>query len=203
MKKKSLFITFEGVEGSGKSTHIKKIRSFLTKKGLKVKVFYEPGSTPLGEKIRKILLAPQSYIVPKAELFLYLAARAQFTQERLIPALQEFDVVISDRFTDSTLVYQGAGLKLGVNNIQPLVDFSCQSITPDLTFVLDLNPEIGLSRIKRSKDRIEKRTLSFHRILRKGYRQLAADNPGRIKLIKTGKINDTYNTILNQIKKYV
>ncbi len=202
-KNKNLFVTFEGLEGSGKSTHIKKTASYLKKKGKNTVVFHEPGSTPLSEEIRDILLGYPGNINPQAELFLYLAARAQFVEEKLKPALKEYDIVISDRFSDSTLVYQGCGLKLGLEKIRPLVDFSADRIKPDLTFVLDVKPEIGLSRIKGEKDRIEKRDLTFHRALRKGYKTLEKKEPDRIKIIDSYDIEKTQKTIESIIEKYV
>lgn len=203
MKKKALFITFEGGEGSGKSTHIKLLKNFLEKKGLSVCLFREPGSTKLGEKIRKILLYYKSGIYPITELFLYLAARAEFITGELSKALSKYDVVICDRFADSTLVYQGCGLKLGINKIKPIVEFASGKIKPDLTIVLDVGPAKGLLRIKRKKDRIEQRSIKFHRDLRKGYKMLAKKEPQRIKIIKVKTRQETQDKIIQTVKAYV
>ncbi|MBN2119917.1 MAG: dTMP kinase [Candidatus Omnitrophica bacterium] len=184
LKRKALFITFEGGERTGKSTHIKFLAKLLRKRGLSVKRFREPGSTKLSEQIRKVLLYSKRGIAPETELFLYCAARAQFVKEELFKALKKYKVVICDRFSDSTLVYQGYALGLGIKKISTVVKLACQGIKPDLTFVLDVAPKKALLRIKRKKDRIERRPLKFHEALRKGYRVLAKKEPKRIKIIK-------------------
>lgn len=203
LKNNALFITFEGGEGSGKSTHIKQLEEYLKDKEFKTAVFHEPGSTHTGEKIRQLLLDCKNNINPEAELFLYLSARAQFVKEKLIPALNEYDAVLCDRYEDSTLVYQGCGLNLGMDKIFEVVKFASENIEPDLTFFLDVEPKTGLSRIREEKDRIEQRDLDFHNSLREGYKTLARNNPKRIKIIETGEINQTFNKILKFIDKYV
>ena len=205
MAKKNIrghFVTFEGGEGSGKSTHIKFTSSLLRRKGYKVIVFREPGSTRLSEKIRNILLHFKGRISPQTELFLYLASRTQFIKEKLLKALTKYDFVICDRFSDSTLVYQGYGLGLEINKIEPIVRFASFGIKPDLTIVLDLNPKKALLRIKRKKDRIEKRPLTFHQKLRKGYKLLAEKDPKRIKIINAKDKKLVQKSIVEILKDY-
>ncbi|MFC1515027.1 dTMP kinase [Candidatus Omnitrophota bacterium] len=201
--KKALFITFEGGEGTGKSTHIKHLVKTLRARRLTVKTFREPGSSALSEKIRKVLLHHKKHIAPQTELFLYLAARTQFIIENLYAALNKYNVVICDRFADSTLVYQGYALKLGLSRIRPAVELGSLGIKPDLTFVLDVEPKKALRRIKRKKDRIERRPLKFHQALRKGYRILAADEPKRVTIIKNDDMIRTQEAINKIVKRYV
>ena len=203
VRKKNLFITFEGGEGTGKSTHIKFLAAFLKKKGRSVKTFREPGSSALSEKIRDILLHSKGSILPETELFLYLAARAQFIKEKLQAALEKYNVVICDRFSDSTLVYQGYALGLGIDKIKALVDFGACGITPDFTFVLDVEPKKALKRIKGKKDRIEKRPMKFHQALRRGYKILALKEPKRVRIIHNDDKEHTHLMITRIVEKYV
>ena len=202
-RRKALFITFEGGEGTGKSTHIKFLVKLLAKKGLTVKTFREPGSSALSEKIRNILLHYKRNITPESELFLYLAARTQFIKEKLLSALEKYDVVVCDRFFDSTLVYQGYALGLGLEKIRPIVAFAALGVKPDLTFVLDVEPKKALSRIKRKKDRIEKRPLNFHQALRRGYKILAIKEPKRVRIIHNDDKTRTQEIISKIVSKHV
>lgn len=182
VKRKSFFITIEGSEGCGKSSIIKFISFYLRKKGDSVKVYREPGSTRVGEKIRKILLDKKNgSLTLHTELLLYLAARTQLIEEKLIRGFKKYDVIICDRFFDSTLVYQGYAQGLG-KIAQKGVDIFSLGIKPDLTLVLDAPVKAGLGRLK-TKDRIESRSLKFHNKLRKGYLLLAKKYPRRIKVI--------------------
>ena len=182
MKRKSFFITIEGPEGSGKSSVIKFIEQLLKEKGLSFKVYREPGSTEVGEKIRKILLDKRNKKLSlHTELLLYLAARTQLIEEKLNKDLGEYDFIICDRFFDSTLAYQGFALGLG-KVVDASVKMFSLGLVPNLTLVLDLPPKVGLARVK-TKDRIESRALSFHNRLRKGYLQLGKKYPRRIKII--------------------
>ena len=182
LKKRAFFITLEGLEGSGKSSVINFLEKLLKAKGFSVIMFREPGSTDVGEKIRQILLDKQNKKLSQhTELLLYLAARTQLIEEKLINGFKKYDFIICDRFFDSTLVYQGYALGLGA-----IVDASVKmfslGITPDLTLVLDVSARDGLKRIK-NKDRIESRPIDFHNKLRKGYLALAKKYPDRIKVI--------------------
>jgi dTMP kinase len=192
MKKKAFFITLEGLEGSGKSSVIRFLESRFKAQGLSVKVFREPGSTKVGEKIREILLdKANSELSCHTELLLYLAARTQLIEEQLVKAFTQYDIVICDRFFDSTLVYQGFALGLGKIVDQAVKIFSL-GLVPDLTLLLDTPAKEGLQRIK-NKDRIESRPIAFHNKLRQGYLRLAKKNPKRIKVIDAhGRLDDIY-----------
>ncbi len=188
MEKKTLkgkFITFEGPEGSGKSTQIKMLANYLKKKGFKVLCVREPGNTEIGEKIRKILLDPRNKEMSKyTEMLLYMAARAQLIKEVITPALKKRWMVLCDRFLDSTRAYQGFGMGADLNLINKLGEFICQGIESDLTILLDVDTKEGLRRAGRFKDRIERRPFSFHERVRRGYFKLARKYPWRIKVVK-------------------
>ena len=199
MKKRAKFITVEGLEGSGKSSVIKFLEQYLKKKGYSLKVYREPGTTKVGEKIRKILLDKKNKELSRhTELLLYLAARTQLIEEKLKKDLAGYDFIICDRFFDSTLAYQGYALGLGKTAESGVKIFSL-GITPDLTFFLDVDVKTGLSRL-RSRDRIESRPLVFHNKLRRGYLKLAKKYPKRIKVIDAkGGLED----IFKKVKKLI
>jgi dTMP kinase len=202
MKKKTIFISIEGLEGSGKSSVIKFLVKLLKKKGFKVKVFREPGSTKIGEKIRKILLDKKNKnISPYTELLLYLAARTQLIEEKLKKALNFYDFVICDRFFDSTLVYQGYASGLGEIAYRVTKLFSL-GIVPDLTILLDASVEEALERIK-NKDRMESKPLKFHKRLREGYLWLAKKNPRRIKIVDANtNLKEIFKKVEEIVNKY-
>jgi dTMP kinase len=190
----SLFITFEGVEGSGKTTQIQRLRKYLTRKGIPCKVTREPGGCPISEKIRKILLSPDhGKMVPLSELFLYEAARAQHVKEVLIPFLKKGGVVLCDRFNDASIAYQGYGRRVDPAWVRRFNELSSQGIKPDITFLLDCPSTVGLKRaLQRNRasgnekqDRFEREKISFHRRVRKGYLSLAKKEPRRVKVIDT------------------
>lgn len=182
---KGIFITFEGGEGSGKSTQIQFVASYFRKKGRKVLVVREPGSTPIGEQIRKILLHPKNKAMSvETELFLYLAARAPLVSEVIRPALKKGLVVISDRFEDSTIVYQGYAGGMNLNLLKQLAKAARGTVVPNLTFLLDVGVKQGLRRSGRS-DRMERKSIRFHERTRHGYLQLARQNPKRFAVIST------------------
>jgi len=176
-----LFISFEGIDKSGKSTQIRLLNNFLIKKSCSVLITEEPGGTSFGKKIKKIIL--EEKIDPLGELFLYLADRAQHVKETIIPSLKEGKIVISDRYADATVAYQGYGRGLPIKLIKQLNEKATKGIWPDITFLLDLAPEVALERSERS-DRIEKEDLSFHRRVREGYLRLAKSHPQRIIIIE-------------------
>lgn len=185
MKNKGKFITFEGPEGSGKSTQIKMLANYLKKKGFKVLCVREPGNTEIGEKIRKILLDPRNKEMSKyTEMLLYMAARAQLIKEVITPALKKGWMVLCDRFLDSTRAYQGFALGVELSLIDKLGRTACQGIEPDLTILLDVDTKEGLKRAGRFRDRIERRPFSFHERVGKGYLKLARKYPWRIKVVK-------------------
>jgi dTMP kinase len=189
---KGKFITFEGPEGCGKSTQSKLLWLYLKRKGYDVVYLREPGSTKISEKIRKILLDPENHITPICETLLYMAARAQVMSEIIQPALKKGKIVISDRFLDSTLAYQGFGLGIDIRLIKYIGNSVTKAIKPNLTILLDLPVTNGLKQCGRIKDRIEKRSLVYHLRVRKGYLKLAKNEPQRIKIIKVEK--DKYKT---------
>jgi dTMP kinase len=164
-------ITFEGGEGAGKSTLIASVAERLTSEGVPFIRVREPGGTSLGEKIRALLLDASSVISSYAELCLFLASRAQLIEEVILPALARGDLVLCDRFNDSSIVYQGEARGLGVMEVAHFCNFISQKLEPDLTLYLDIEPSEGLQRVKgvRSEDRIEKETLTFHTRIRNAY----------------------------------
>jgi len=185
-----LFITFEGIDGCGKSTQVSRFEVTLKERGIPLTVTSEPGGTKIGQAIRKILLhVDNTHIVPLAELFLYEADRAQHVNEVIKPALEAGKWVICDRYFDATTVYQGVALghheKL-IEQINREATLGCQ---PDITFLLDCPAEVGLERIakrdknERKKDRLERKTLDFHIKIRYGYLALANEYKDRFKII--------------------
>jgi len=196
---KGKFITFEGSEGSGKSTQSRLLCDYLRAKGVPFVYTREPGGTRISEKVRKILLNPTNHsIVDRCELLLYLASRAQLVSEIIKPALSEGKMVVSDRFSDATLAYQGYGGRLDISLIKRLNNFVTENIRPDLTLFLDIGVRKGLARSIRGKrpDRIEARGIKYHQRVKKGYLELARSSPERIKVIKAGKdINKTQREI--------
>lgn len=200
-----LFITFEGGEGCGKSTQARLLRNRLEQQNIPVVLTHEPGGTSLGTEIRKLLKRKRSSsIVPQAELFLFAASRVQLVAELIRPALEETEVVICDRFTDSTLVYQGYGRGLDLTTVETVNNMATGNLKPDLTILLDMSPEQGLARKQSLKDRFELEDLSFHHQVREGYLKMAAAEPDRWLLIDAslpeGKIAeiiwDRVNTLL-------
>ncbi|MFA7255422.1 MAG: dTMP kinase [Candidatus Omnitrophota bacterium] len=187
MKRRGWFITFEGPEGSGKSTQIQTAAKFLTEKGYAVVLLREPGGTRISEAIRKILLDKKNTeMTCVAELLLYLAARAQIVREKIEPELKKGKVVICDRFEDSTFAYQGYGRKIPLQLIRAISELVRRDLKPELTFVLDIDSWRGLKRGGRH-DRIEKESLVFHHRVRRGFLSLAKKNPKRMILLDTSK----------------
>lgn len=190
----SLFVTFEGVEGCGKTTQIEMLKEHLEWKGYQVVSTREPGGTELGEKIRGMLLNSMEgqTIAPWSELLLYEVCRAQLVNEVIKPALLDKKIVLCDRFADSTVVYQGYARGLGIEAVSNLNKWVTQGVTPAITFVIDCSPEIGLKRALTridtmpggdKEDRFEKESIEFHKKIRAGYLQLAKESPDRIKVI--------------------
>jgi dTMP kinase len=202
---KSFFITFEGPEGSGKTTQIQLLASHLRRQGRRVLVTREPGGTELALGIRKLLLNGQEDISPMAELFLYEADRAQHIHETLFPALKKGTIVLCDRYTDSTLAYQSYGRGLNKAAVTSLNRVATQGLMPDLTVLLDVPVERGLQLAKRKKkrlDRLERAGLSFHKRVRAGFLALAKEEPKRFRVIQQqATIEQTQNIIRQAIKK--
>lgn len=179
------FITFEGSEGSGKSTQARLLCRYLKARGKPFLHIREPGGTNISEQIRKILLsAKNKKMNAVCETLLYMAARAQLVEEIIIPALRQGKIVVCDRFLDSTIVYQGYGGGIDIRLIKKIGIFAAKNLKPDVTFLLDIPVRKGLARTGRHKDRIEQKSFSYHRRVRNGYLLIARREPQRIKLIK-------------------
>ena len=188
---KGFFITFEGLEGTGKSTQAAALYDLLKKKGYPVYMTREPGGTAIGDKIRDILLDPENkemcYV---AEIMLYAASRAQLVHQTLRPYLEEGYIIICDRFVDSTIAYQAFGRDIPLNVVRDINSSAIWNLTPNITFYLDLKPEDSLRRVKlrieeneEIPDRLEREKIDFFRKVREGYMSLVNDEPFRFRLI--------------------
>lgn len=181
-----LFITLEGPEGAGKSSQLPRLCEWLESLGRTVVCTRNPGGTEIGKQIRQILLDPaNTTMVSMAELMLYAADRAQHVEEVVRPALAEGHIVLCDRFSDSTFAYQGYGRGLDLTLLRALNEMATQGLRPDLTFLLDLDPEVGLKRVAESRatDRLEHEAIAFHHRLRNGFLELQTQEPERIHRI--------------------
>jgi dTMP kinase len=203
-----LFITFEGVEGSGKTTQIRRLRTYLNRKGIPCMITREPGGTPIGEKIRKILLNPDhDELVPWGELFLYEAARAQHVKEVITPNLKRGIVILCDRFSDASIAYQGFGRRIDLKWVEQMNRMASEGIRPDMTFLLDCPTGTGLKRaLKRNQvlrqekeGRFEKEKIQFHNRVRKGYLTLSKKEPRRVKVIDARKGEDRVFEEIRQV----
>jgi len=194
------FITFEGIEGCGKSTQVKLAGRYLEKQRIPFITTEEPGGTPLGRRVREMLLNSVPHdgakIHAETELLLFFAARAQHVREVIIPALREGQVVLCDRFSDATIAYQGFGRGLNIDLIKLINNFSSDGLEPDFTLLFDLPVEIGLKRdMERiyinkgapAEDRFESEALEFHRRVREGYLSLARNEPDRFRIVDASK----------------
>lgn len=202
------FITFEGGEGCGKSTQIKRLAEHLSSKGVETVLTREPGGTRLAELIRGLLKDErQDPPCDRSELLLFLAARAQLVRNVIEPALAAGKWVLSDRFSDSTFAYQGYGRGLPLDVLRIANDFACEGLKPDLTLLLDVRPEVAAARMRRreaatntSADRIEQAGDGFHSRLRAGFLEMAKAEPGRIKVIDAnGSPDDVWARILQNM----
>jgi dTMP kinase len=200
------FITFEGIEGSGKTTQINLLAEFLKNKGYDVLVSREPGGTPLGEKIRHLLLDPQYESMDyKTEILLYAADRAQHVKEKIKPAIEQGKIVISDRFADSNLAYQAAGRGLDYEIVYQINDWVIDSTWPDLTFILDIDIKEGLKRARAQSfdaegDRLEREVDEFHQRVREAYLKMAERD--RFALVNAGEsIENVQKNIENIISR--
>lgn len=183
---KGIFISLEGIEGTGKTTQAGLLAEYLSGKGFTVTKTEEPGGTRISLKIRDILLSPESRgMAPVTELLLYNASRVQHIRETIMPALERGEVVVTDRFSDSTAAYQGYGRGIDLGLINSLDLISTNKLRPDITVLLDIDVETGLRRNRRinKKDRLEMEDVSFHEKVRKGFIELAAKEKKRIKVV--------------------
>ncbi|MBI5078470.1 dTMP kinase [Candidatus Saganbacteria bacterium] len=189
-----MFITFEGGEGCGKSSHSRKLKTYLEGKGFRVMLTREPGGTRLGREIRNLLLHPESAaggLDEITELLFFAADRVEHVGKVILPAIDDKKIVISDRFSDSTAAYQIGGRNLPEDLVRYLNMVSGKGLLPDLTLLLDVSPEVGLKRaaLNAAADRFEKEMIEFHRRVREKYLEIAREEPQRIKVINTDDKN--------------
>ena len=199
---KGKFITIDGVEGAGKSTQIKFICDYLEAKGVNVVLTREPGGTDLGEKIRELLLSTTTKSMHSdSELLLMFAARNEHIHHKIIPALEKGDWVLSDRFTDASYAYQGGGRGLDIERIERLEHWVLKGFTPDMTLLLDIPVDLGMSRVESrgEKDRIELEELDFFERVRQAYIDRSEKYPQRIKLIDSSKSREHTSAQIEKI----
>ncbi len=201
-------ITFEGIDGSGKSTQIQLLEAEFEKLGISYKTFREPGGTKLSEKIRTILLDKENIeLYSNAESLLFAAARAQLTAEQIKPAITKGEFVICDRFTDSTIAYQGYGRGLNINNLELINTIATDGLIPDITFILDIDPQKATERLKTvNPDRMEAAGIDFFKKIRQGYCQIREQNQSRCIVINGEKpqkyiSKEIHHIIMKRFKK--
>lgn len=198
----SLFITFEGGDGCGKTTQIKLLNEYLQSKGYKTLVTREPGAKGLGVKLREILLNYDGEVSPTCESFLFLADRAQHIDCIIKPALKEGTIVLCDRHTDSTVAYQGYGRGLDLEQIHKLNNIATGGVKPDLTIVLDVDVETSQTRVGKEKDRMESAGIEFFERVRNGFLEIAKQEPQRVKVINSAdSIENIHKQIIELVKK--
>ncbi len=196
---RGFFLTFEGPEGSGKTTQSRLLAERLSDDGFEVVTSAEPGGDPVAREIRKILLHSEEAITPEAELLLYLASRAQHVTRVILPALERNAIVICDRYADSSVAYQGYGRGICLETLSRLNGFATGGLTPDLTILLDVPVEFGLAR-QQDKNRFEAESLAFHNRVRDGFLKLAQDEPGRWVVIDAhGSVKDVAGRIWQKV----
>lgn len=205
---RGVFITFEGIEGTGKSTQIALLAGSLRGEGRRVAVTREPGGTAIGDRIRGILLDPaHAHLDAVAELLLYGASRSQHLREVILPALQDGAIVLCDRFSDATLAYQGYGRGLDKQMIADLDRIATGGMKPDLTVLLDIEPAAGLARAHRrnrsegleAEARFEQEELAFHRRVHEGYLAIMKNEPGRVRLVDASRTEDAVRAEIRAI----
>jgi len=193
LKRRGIFITLEGIDGAGKSTQLRLLTGWLRRRGYRPRVTREPGGTRVGEQIRNILLASANRkLTPMAELLLMYAARHQHLEEVVRPALARGELVISDRFNDASLAYQGFGRGLGERPVRLLDEPVCGSLQPDLTLILDISPRVALRRANQRQESADRRRfenigLQFQEKVRKGYHEIARREPWRVRMIRADR----------------
>ncbi len=204
-----MFITFEGGEGSGKTTCINHVVEALKNNGKQVILTREPGGTPISEEIRNVILDKKNTDMdPRTEALLYAAARRQHIVQKILPSLKEGKIVISDRFLDSSLAYQGVARGLGIDEIYKVNQYATEGLEPDITFFFDIEPEEGLRRIaansNREVNRLDVEKLSFHHNVRNAFLELAKRYPNRIVIIDASKDKETvYNSVMKEINQRI
>ncbi|MBP0727283.1 dTMP kinase [Bacillus sp. RG28] len=206
---KSLFITFEGPEGAGKTTIIKMIEQYFVNKEIPFLSTREPGGIRISESIREIILRPDhTEMDSRTEALLYAAARRQHLVEKVIPALKEGKVVLCDRFIDSSLAYQGVGRNLGIEEVRQINEFAIDGTMPDLTIFFDLDPSIGLKRVHdangREINRLDLENIEFHKRVYEGYLQVVDSDRKRFCLVDASKsIEEVYSQVLQAIENKI
>jgi dTMP kinase len=210
--KQGIFITFEGMDGSGKSTQMRRLAARLRGLGRTVVETVEPGGPPIAMKIRRILLdSANQDLSPAAELLLYFASRAQNVDQVIRPALDRGEIVLSDRFTDSSLVYQGFGRGLGASAVRDLERVACRGLKPDLTILVDVDAESSLARARARNDaephcetRMDDQSLDFHREVWRAYHALAEAEPERVKVVNgRAGIDEIEREVWDLVSAYV
>ena len=203
------FITFEGIDGCGKSTQLRLLASELRVRGVPVVATREPGGTPLGQKLRAALLDVQEQVDPLTELLVFAADRAQHVRKHLLSALAQNQVVLSDRYADATVAYQGAGRGFDPKLIEEIVDLATGGLQPDLTLLFDLSvPESAVRTRKRVQnkrtDRLDKEDAEFHTRVRNAYLEIAKREPERFRVIDArGSVNETHQVVLNIVMPFL
>lgn len=200
----SLFITFEGADGCGKTTQIELLDKYLQEKGFKTLVTREPGAKGLGEKLREILLNYDGEVSPNCESFLFLADRAQHVDCVIKPALKKGIIVLCDRHTDSTVAYQGYGRQLDIEQIKKLNKIAVNGLKPNLTIVFDIDIETSMQRVGKTKDRMESAGSEFFNRVRNGYLAIAKEEPNRVKVINSAdSIENIHKQVVGLVKKSI
>jgi len=197
-----VFITFEGPEGSGKSSQLPALASFIASRGYDVVSTREPGGTRIGNQIREILMRmDNTELHPRTEILLFQAARAQLIEELILPSLAEGKVILCDRYGDSTLAYQGYGHGLDVDRLKMILEFATSGLKPDLTILLDVDVMVGLKRKKAKEEwnRMDAFELSFHERVRKGYHELVSQEPARWKIVDASQSQEQVQEDIRQI----
>ena len=198
-----MFITLEGPDGGGKSSQIGPLVEFLTRAGYRVLATREPGGTPIGDRVRQVLMdLGSAEMHPRTEILLFQSSRAQLVEQVIRPYLAAGGVVVCDRYADSTLAYQGYGQGESLATLRSLLDFATGGLKPDLTFLLDLDPEVGIARRKAGGgewNRLDANTLAYHRRVRAGYQELARLEPARWVLVDASQPPDAVQSQLRQI----
>ncbi len=198
------FITFEGADGAGKTTQIDFVKEFLSENNIEFVTTREPGAGKLGEKIRDILLNYDGDIAPLSELLLYMADRAQHVENFIRPNLMAGKIVLCDRYIDSSVAYQGFARGLNIEQIKSLNNIATNNLTPDITFLFDIETQTAMQRVGNNKDRMEKEGIEFHKKLCEGYRILAKENPDRFVIIDANKsVEEVKKQTLTELKKHL
>jgi dTMP kinase len=212
MASRGLFITFEGMDGSGKTTQMHRLAARLTAMGRTVLETVEPGGPPIAQKIRRVLLdAANQELSPTTEVLLYFASRAQNVDQWILPSLGRGEIVLSDRFTDSSLVYQGCGRGLGAGTVDALDRIACRGLKPDLTLLVDVDAEASLARARarnlaepHCETRMDDQSIEFHRKVYDAYHALDAAEPERVKLVNgRTDIDSIEHAVWNVVSRYV